>query len=136
MAAAFVGAENDRTVREGLGDFYAFFAVLRDMGLQARGNLPAWPPIQNIVTVHDVKAVRLLTGKGGAFCNTLFACHLCGIHRLEIVQWKEGEERCDRCKKNNWEQFRHMMVDNEEEITPKRGRLEAILFEELHRAVC
>ncbi len=81
---------------EVFSDFYKYLESLQADGLPASEFGPFLHPFK-ICYPSDLKAIWTTSGRGGNCKKTNFFCHLCSATCHDLVGWKEGNERCERC---------------------------------------
>jgi len=93
-------------------EFYEYSEKLRLFGMEAKDGEPALKPF--IVThPQDMKSAQTVSNKGGNCKMKTYFCHLCSCRKDELVKFKFGDSRCDRCKKKNRRRcYHHRLCDS------------------------
>jgi hypothetical protein len=93
-------------------EFYEYSEKLRRFGMEASESEPELKPF--IVThPQDMKSAQTVSNKGGNCKMKTYFCHLCSCRKDELVRYKFGDHRCNRCQaKNRARCYHHALCDS------------------------
>jgi hypothetical protein len=92
--------------------FYEWGKQISNHGIPASDGEPALKPF-SVTHNSDMKAAWYLSNKGGGCKTKHFFCTLCSCSRDQLLSFKIGENRCERCKRRNKRKcFHHDVCDS------------------------
>ncbi len=122
-------ARDSKALYEGVfKEFYDWGKKISLVGLPAEDGMPALQPFQ-VLHNSDLKAAWYLSDRGGGCKTTKYFCTLCCCSKDELVSYKSGEQRCDRCKRRNKEKCYHHPVCDTVQVSVLLSQLEDQLGE-------
>jgi hypothetical protein len=109
-------------------EFYDWGNDISRFGLPEADGMPALRPF-NVVHNSDMKAAWYLSGRGGGCKSTNFFCLLCSCSKDQLVSFKVGDQRCDRCQRRNKPKCYHHPVCDSVQVAALLSELESELGE-------